>query len=132
MRQHWQSVADILITVVAMITAVVYISVPANAKSICGETMSHHQFVEQMITTVPNLDVVTMSKEQQESYVAALNAILPKTDYHPHKVYIYRALQFATMLVEMVDIHGCMLSVDKIAPDRLFFMMGVTEQLQGV
>ena len=78
MRQHWQSVADILITVVAMITAVVFISVPANAQSICGDTMSHHQFVEQMITTVPNLDVVTMSREQQESYVAALNAIPPQ------------------------------------------------------
>ena len=129
MRQHWQSILAVSITVVVIVLAVASMSGPANSKSICGDTMSHHQFVEQMITTVPNLDVVTMSKEQQESYVAALNAILPKTDYHPHKVYIYRAVQFATMLVE---VHGCMLSIDKIAPNRLFFMMGVTEQLQGV
>mgnify|MGYP003636310122 FL=1 len=121
-----------IITITVMVMAVASMSIPTNAQSICGDTMSHHQFVEQMITTVPNLDVVTMSREQQESYVAALNAIPPKTDHQPHKVYIYRAVQFATMLVEMVDIHGCMLSVDKIAPNRLFFMMGVTEQLQGV
>ena len=132
MRQYWQSIQAVAITVAVIILAVAYIQIPANAKSICGDTMSHHQFVEQMITTVPNLDVVTMSREQQESYVAALNAIPPKTDHQPHKVYIYRAVQFATMLVEMVDIHGCMLSVDKIAPNRLFFMMGVTQQLQGV
>ena len=96
-----------------------------HSASICGDTMSHLQFSQQMITTVVNLDIVQMSPEQHLSYVAALNKIPPVTDHQPHRVYIYRAPQFATMLVELVNIHGCMMSVDKIAPNRLFQMMGV-------
>ena len=130
--RDWQSILAIIITFMAIVMAVFSMSIPANAQAICGDTMSHQQFVSQMITTVPNLNVVTMDAEQQETYVSALNALPPKTNYQPHKVYIYQAPQNPTMLVEMVDIQGCMMSIEKIQPDTLFFMMGVTEQLQGV
>ena len=120
-----QDIFALGVALVFTLVALCSMVAPVKAAEVCGETMSHQQFVSQMITTIPNLNVVTMDKNQHKSYVSALNALPPKTSYAPHKVYIYQAPQHYIMLVEMVDIHGCMMSIEKIKPTVLFKMMGI-------